>query len=200
MVTRRDWLKLTAAAGAALSVNPRALRAFENQEVMTRLIPGTNERVPLIGLGSSATFSRLASDGDTDPLKGVLSALIDGGGTVFDTAPSYGRGSAETVAGALAHELGIQDRIFWATKVNVAGRGGGSADPARARAQIEDSFDRFDVPVIDLIQVHNLGDPPTQLGIIDELKQEGRIRYTGITSTSKRRYGDLADVMRNHDV
>jgi aryl-alcohol dehydrogenase-like predicted oxidoreductase len=92
------------------------------------------------------------------------------GGTVFDTAPSYG--ASEEVAGRIAHELGITDRIFWATKVNVAGRGGGAPTrPRRAHRSRRRSEDASGP--IDLIQVHNLGDVPTQLGILKELKQRG---------------------------
>jgi aryl-alcohol dehydrogenase-like predicted oxidoreductase len=133
-------------------------------------------------------------------LREVLRTFVDGGASVFDTAPSYGGGSSEEVAGQLARELGIADEIFWATKVNVAQRGGGSADPARARQQIEDSFERFGVSTMDLIQVHNLGDVPTQLGILKELKGQGRIRYIGVTTTSERQYSQLEQVMRNEPI
>ena len=168
MLTRRDWLRSTAAAGAALSFHPHLLRALSAQEMMTRAIPSTGEQLPIVGLGSSATFSRVARGEDVSALQEVLGAFVNNGGSVFDTAPSYG--ASEEVAGSIASEMGISDRIFWATKVNVAGRGRGAADPDAARAQIERSFEFFGVPVIDLIQVHNLGDPPTQVGIIDELK------------------------------
>ena len=124
----------------------------------------------------------------------MLAALIERGATVFDTAPSYG--ASEEVAGRLARELGITNKLFWATKVNVAPRGGGAADPAAARAQIEASFRRFGVETMDLIQVHNLGDVPVQLGILKELKAAKRVRYIGVTSTSKEQYGELARVMR----
>ena len=198
MLTRRDWLRSTAAAGAALSFHPHLLRALSAQEMMTRAIPSTGEQLPIVGLGSSATFSRVARSEDVSALQEVLGAFVNNGGSVFDTAPSYG--ASEEVAGSIASEMGISDRIFWATKVNVAGRGRGAADPDAARAQIERSFEFFGVPVIDLIQVHNLGDPPTQVGIIDELKAEGRIRYTGITSTSKGQYEALAQSMRDYDL
>ena len=197
-LTRRDWLRLTAGGGAALALTPDLLASLARQEVMARAIPGTDEMLPVVGLGSSATFSRVARNEDVNAIGAVLQTFVDNGGTVFDTAPSYG--ASEQVAGDVANELGIQERIFWATKVNVAGRGGGSADPAEARAQIERSFDRFRLPVIDLIQVHNLGDPPTQLGILAEEKAAGRVRYIGITSTSERRYPDLAAVMRNEPI
>jgi aryl-alcohol dehydrogenase-like predicted oxidoreductase len=115
------------------------------------------------------------------------------GATVFDTAPSYG--SSEQVAGNIVNELGIADKVFWATKVNVAR--GGPADPSAARAQIQKSFDIVKKPKIDLIQVHNLADIPTQLGILKELKKEGKVRYIGTTSTSDRQYPELETIMRN---
>ncbi|HEU5208033.1 MAG TPA: aldo/keto reductase [Longimicrobiales bacterium] len=198
MINRREWLGLALGAGAALALDPRLLRAARaprKLKLITRPIPSTGEELPLVGLGSSATFSRVARSEDVSALREVLRTLVDNGGTVFDTAPGYG--ASEEVAGQLAHELGITDRIFWATKVNVAGRDGGSADPAAARAQIEQSFRRLHTSVIDLIQVHNLGDVPTQLAILKELKQQKRVRYIGVTSTSERQYDELESIMRN---
>jgi aryl-alcohol dehydrogenase-like predicted oxidoreductase len=138
--------------------------------------------LPLVGLGSSATFAQVARSEDYSALREVLRTMVERGGTVFDTAPSYG--ASEQVAGDIAAELGITDRIFWATKVNVAQGPGAAADPARARQQIETSFNRLRKRPIDLIQVHNLADVPTQLGILKELKGEGRIRYIGVTTTA----------------
>jgi aryl-alcohol dehydrogenase-like predicted oxidoreductase len=198
MITRRDWLRLTATAGAALSLNPRMLEALQTQEMITRAIPSSGERIPVVGLGSSATFASVARSEDVTALRDVLRALVDNGGSVFDTAPSYG--ASEEVAGGIVNDVGIKDRVFWATKVNVVGRGGGSADPAAARAQIEQSFARVQKNPIDLIQVHNLGDPPTQIGILREMKEAGRVKYIGMTSTSQERYPDLAAVMRNEPI
>ena len=197
MLTRRDCLTYTAASCATASLLPGVARA-QAGELITRTIPGTSETLPIIGLGSSATFSQLASAGDIEPLREVFRTLLDAGGSVFDTAPSYGRGSAEEVAGQVADELGITDRIFWATKVNVArGRGAGAgADAAEARAQIETSFEYLRTDSIDLIQVHNLADIPTQLGILKELKEAGRVRYIGTTTTFPGQYEQLLEIMR----
>ena len=198
MVSRRDWLRITAGASAALSLNPRILEALQSRELITRAVPSSGERLPVIGLGGANTFSETASREDFTAIRGVLQSLVDGGGTVFDTAAGYG--ASEEVSGQVAQEAGIAGRIFWATKVNVAGgRGGGrgSVDPAAVRAQIERSFTRLRIPVIDAIQVHNMGDPPTQLGVLKELKAAGRIRYLGITTTSENQYTALAHVMRN---
>ena len=197
MVTRRDALKLSLGAGLSLAM-PGALLAaspVRSTTMLIRPIPSSGQRIPVIGLGSSATFSQTARD-DAAALHEVLRTLVDQGGAVFDTAPSYG--ASEEVAGKAVQELGIADRVFWATKVNAAGRGDDAkADPAQARAQIEASFSRLGRDTIDLIQVHNLGDIPTQLGILKELKAEKRVRYIGVTSTSKPAYPRLIETMRN---
>src|SRR5690554_4719454 len=133
MLTRREYLRLSALAGVALAINPKLLLADDSpRELITRLIPGTSERLPVVGLGSSASFSRVAGEGDTDRIRAVLQALVDNGGRVFDTAPSYG--AAEEVAGKVAREAGLMERIFWATKLNVVPRGGERADLEAARA------------------------------------------------------------------
>jgi aryl-alcohol dehydrogenase-like predicted oxidoreductase len=194
-MNRRHWLGLTAGAGAALALNPRLLSALRTQELISRAVPSTGQRVPVVGLGSSATFAAAARSEDYSGLRDVLRAMAERGGTVFDTAPGYG--ASEQVAGDIAAELGITDRIFWATKVNVAMGPGAAADPAQARQQIETSFARLRKRPIDLIQVHNLGDMPTQLSILKGLKGEGRIRYIGATTTSKPQYDALERIMRS---
>lgn len=193
MIDRRQWIGMTLGAGAALALGTRLSWASAPSTLLSRPIPSSGEKIPVIGLGSSATFRSVAESEDAEGLGEVLKFMVARGATVFDTAPSYG--ASEEVAGRLARELGLTDKLFWATKVNVA-RGGGPADPAAARAQIEESFRRFGVEAIDLIQVHSLGDPPVQLGILKELKAAKRVRYIGVTSTSKPQYGELERVMR----
>jgi len=195
MLTRRDWLRLTLVAGATLLLDPKGVLA--QRRLLTKAIPATGEQLPLIGLGSSATFAQVAGTGEVAALREVFKTLIEQGGTVFDTAPGYG--SSEEVSGRIAAELGLTEKIFWATKVNVA-RQGGSADPAAARAQIETSFRRIRKAKIDLIQVHNMGDVATQLPILKELKQQGRVRYIGVTTTFEQQYPELVSTMRSEPV
>jgi aryl-alcohol dehydrogenase-like predicted oxidoreductase len=198
MIDRRDWFRLTAAAGAGFALAPY-LHALPDGALIKRAIPSSGERLPAVGLGSSATFSQVARSEDASALREVIKVMIDRGATVLDTAPSYG--ASEQVAGAIAKELGVAGKIFWATKVNVAGRGeGATADPAAALAQIEASFAKFSAPKIDLIQVHNLADVPAHLGVLKKLKKEGRVRYIGVTTTSKRQYSQLVEVMKNEPI
>ena len=147
MISRRDYLKLCLATGVTLSLKSApswaagqagAPNADRTLELITRAIPSSGERLPAVGLGSSATFAEVARSEDVAAVREVLQALVEHGGRVFDTAPSYG--ASEAVAGRIAAEVGITDKLFWATKLNVAGWGGGRADPAAARAQLETSF------------------------------------------------------------
>lgn len=198
MISRRDCLKYCALAGVASALPAGLLQAAQDQGLITRAIPKTGEKLPIVGLGSSASFRRIAGSDDTSQLSDVIKTLLDNGGTVFDTAPSYGE--SERVAGEIVQNLDATEKVFWATKVNVVPRGGSTADADAARAQIERSFDYIGKDPIDLIQVHNLRDIPTQMGILKELKEEGRVRYIGTTYTGQSRFPDLADVMRNEPI
>ncbi len=212
MVSRREWLRMTTGAGVALTVGglrPREGLAFSGgdrrtnaQGMILKAIPSSGERIPVIGLGGRWISSRASAE-ELAGHRAVLRALSDGAegaGRVFDTAAGYGGGGSEEYAGQWAEEDGFADDIFWATKVNVAGRGGGSVDSADVKAQIERSFERLRIPVIDLNQVHNMGDPPTQLGVLQEYKASGRIRHIGITTTSAGQYPALARVMRDYPI
>ncbi len=205
MLSRREWIGRTLGAGASLAFAPELLQALEaglsdgilpQGTLIQRAIPSSGEKIPVIGLGSSATFSAAARN-DVDALREVLKTMTDRGASVFDTAPSYG--ASEEVAGQIANELGITNKLFWATKVNAA-RGGQPADPAAVTAQLEQSFARYKQPKIDLIQVHNIADIPTQLAAVHKLKSEGKVRYVGTTSTSDRQYDQLATIMRNEQL
>ncbi len=191
-MNRRQWMGMALGAGATLGLGSGFAFGAAQQPLIRRPIPSSGERIPVICLGSSATFRSVAEGEDVAGLAAVFRTLVEGGGSVFDTAPSYG--ASEEVAGRLAQERGLAGKLFWATKVNVARSG--RADPSAARAQIEESFRRAGTRTIDLIQVHNLGDVPVQLGILKELKAEKRVRYVGVTSTNKEQYGELARVMR----
>lgn len=195
MMTRRDYLKLAALAGVSLAT-PRWLLAagHDARPVITRAIPGTTEHLPVVGLGSSASFSRIAGEGKREDIQALLEALAVVPNAVFDTAPSYG--AAEEVAAGIARQTGLNKKLFWATKVNVAGRGGGTADPAAAKAQIERSIAWLGKPTMDLIQVHNLGDVATQLAVLRELQAAGRIRYLGLTTTFPNQYDELEHLLR----
>ena len=136
MLTRRQYLKNSALAAAACTLPASLLHAIENGKLITRSIPKTGEKLPIVGLGSSATFRSVAQSDNADSLRDVIETLVKNGGTVLDTAPSYG--AAEEVSGRLASESGLTEDIFWATKVNVIARGssGGANEDSLVNADI----------------------------------------------------------------
>ena len=188
---RRDLLGL-GATSATLALAPRWLRANPVEQLMRRAIPSSGERLPVIGLGSSASFVQAANRGDLQGITQVLKVMLERGATVFDTAPSYG--SAEAAAGGIAKELGITDKIFWATKTEAIY---GGENPASARAQVQESMKKLGVKKLDLVQVHNLGNLQIKLSLLKELKQQGLIRYLGVTTTFPNQYADLVACMRS---
>lgn len=198
-MNRRTWLQTAlAAAGTTTLASTWAQALATSGPLLTRAIPSSGQRLPIIGLGSSATFAQVARSEDREALKNVMAKMVELGGTLFDTAPSYG--ASEEIAGKIAQDLGIAQKLFWATKLNVAPRGGGAADVTAARAQLEASFKRIGKPVIDLVQIHNMGDVQTQLPILREAKDKGRIRYLGVTTTFSNQYDSMIETMRTQKI
>ena len=185
-ISRRDMLKLSAGTGAALFLSD--VPAFaRSPSMLTRTIPSSGEAIAAVGLGSARTFNRSSSAHERASLKEVLRLFREMGGSVFDTAPTYGR--SESVSGALAQELGIENELFFATKIST---GGGRESGVR---QEETSMRLWGRDTIDLNQVHNLRGLEIHLPTIRQAKDEGRTRYVGVTISRLRQFGDLERVM-----
>lgn len=187
--SRRDVLRLGLTAGTGLALGLPALLQAQDA-LLTKPIPSSGERIPLIGIGTARRYDVASTEAELAPLRDVLRTFPTLGGNLIDTAPSYG--NAETVVGNLLAELGIRDQIFLATKVG-AGRQGREA----GIAEMERSFERLQTDRFDLLEIHNLAGTADMLPVLREWKQEGRIRYLGITTTSKNDYEELASFMRS---
>lgn len=187
-VSRREMLHISAGTGAALLVSGYTVQPQSRSPLM-RTIPSSGERIPAVGLGSARTFNVGGSAGDRAPLKEVLRLFWEAGGRFFDTAPTYGR--SENVAGALAQELGINSELFFATKIST---GGG---PEAGVEQQESSMRVWGRGTIDLNQVHNLRGVDTHLPTIRKAKVEGRTRYVGITTSTRRQFDRMERLMQS---
>jgi len=150
--------------------------------LLTRKIPSTKEVIPAIGLGTWSTFDVADHSSQKSGLSEVLEIFTHVGGKIVDCSPMYGR--AEKVAGDLMQEANARKNLFIATKVWTTGK-------QKGIDQINSSFKKFQTSVVDLLQVHNLTDVDTQIKTLQELKSEGRIRYTGITHYSTYAYPQL---------
>jgi len=186
-LTRADFLRLVGAAGVMLAVGggePAA--AAPAGRVMTRAIPKSGEALPMVGLGTWRTFDIGNDAGALKQRRDVLTLLFDAGGKVVDSSPMYGR--AEAVVGDLVAGMGRRQDAFIATKVWITGRNAGIR-------QMQSSATKLKAPVIDLMQVHNLVDVWTHLETLKNWKQEGRVRYVGVTHYTSSALSDLMEVM-----
>jgi diketogulonate reductase-like aldo/keto reductase len=174
-MTRRQATRLIGASAAGLCLPIRAARAQEKNEssaMLTRIIPSSGEKLPVIGLGTWRAFDVDLTADVRRQSEEVLSLFVKLGGRVVDSSPMYGR--AEEVIGDLTSSLGMRDKLFLATKVWTRGKESGIQSMERSMALLRTNR-------IDLMQVHNLVDVNTQLTTLREWKEQGRVRYTGIT-------------------
>jgi len=180
---RRAFIGAVAATAASVALPHLAHAA---PAPVTRTVPSTGERLPVVGLGSWITFNvgddRVAQDACAE----VMRAFFDGGGRMIDSSPMYG--SAESVVGDLVAELGLRQHVFLATKVWTSGREAGIA-------QMRRSAERMKSPVLDLIQIHNLVDWRTHLATLRDMKAKGQVRYIGITHYTTGSLPELARIL-----
>jgi aryl-alcohol dehydrogenase-like predicted oxidoreductase len=192
LFSRREVLALGAGIGAAaLGIVPA--RAATTP-VLTRPIPRTGERLPVVGLGTSIVFDIGNDAPKRAERSAVIRTLLEGGARVIDTAPSYG--TAESVVGDLLAEMKVRDKVLVATKVRAASRD-------RAVAEMQQSQRRLRTDKIDLMQIHNVGfvdrnETAAQLALLREWKDRGVFRYLGVThSQSQERANEaLTEIMR----
>lgn len=193
LFSRRDVLALGAGLGAAAALRFRPAIAAA-PSLLTRPIPRTGERLPVVGLGTAIIFDIGDDAAKRAERRQVIQTMLEGGARLIDTAPSYG--TAESVTGDLLADLKVRDRIFVATKVRVAGR-------EAAGAEMQQSLRRLRTDRIDLMQIHNVGYADravtaAQLALLREWKERGVFRYVGVThSQDQERANDaLIDLMR----
>lgn len=198
MITRRDFIAGAASAAAAALLpfgayaqSEKAASRPSSLSLIKRAIPSTGEQLPAMGIGSSGTFGVFeagAAPPDMAALREVFRLFVESGCTVVDTAPFYG--DAEDILGALIADSGVRGRLFLATKLAlVTGRDAGMA-------QFQNSLRRLKTDKIELLQVHDMRDLDTQFALARELKQQGKVKYVGLTHSSSQAQERMADAMQ----
>jgi len=187
-LSRRDFFKAGVGIGAAIFIPSTEL--FAQETLLQKKIPSSGESIPIIGLGTARRYEEVTTEAEKAPLRETIAKFKELGLKVIDSSSSYG--TAEAVVGELVEGLKIRDSLFLATKVSLRRATGRDA----GRAIIEQSFKNFRTNKIDLIAVHNLLDTQTQLATLREMKQTGRIRYDGITTSFENQYGEFEETMR----
>lgn len=186
---RRQFLAACASGavgGLALGVLPRGLANAQDKPVHTKTIPSSGEAIPVIGMGTWITFNV----GDNTELRNhrlkILQAFFDAGGKVIDSSPMYG--TSEAVLGYCLKQMPESTPEFSATKVWTRSAG---------LPQIEESLELWGLERFDLLQVHNLVDWRTHLPMLRDMKEQGRVRYIGVTTSHGRRHDELEKILRS---
>lgn len=183
-MNRRELLAAGLNVAAALAAGG-AVAATHAAGLITRKIPASGEELPVIGLGTSGPFEVGDSPTARAPLAAVLGAFFAGGGRLIDTSPMYA--SAQAVLGQLLTE-NLRPRAALATKVWTRGARSG-VEQMRHSAQL------LGTPQLYLLQVHNLLDLDTQLQTLRAWRDEGRVRYLGVTHYTVAAHAQLARVL-----
>jgi diketogulonate reductase-like aldo/keto reductase len=187
-MTRREAAKVIGGTAATLILPVSAHGKSESSTMLTRTIPSSGEKLPVIGLGTWRAFDVDLTADIRRQLEDVLSLFVRLGGRVIDSSPMYGR--AEQAIGDLTSTLGVREKLFLATKVWTRGKENGIKS-------MEQSMTLLRTNRIDLMQVHNLVDVNTQLATLREWKQQGRIRYIGITHYESGALSEIEKLMRS---
>ena len=175
MISRREFLGTSMAAGASLALTPELLHAFQTSSgtLIQRAIPSSGEMLPAISFSPR-------EEAESAVMKEILKTFLANGGKVVDVL--HGGPKGEQAGRAAANELGIQDKFFWTSTVQTAGPGGPGkpavqTDPAAVKALLEEKLATF--KKIDLVMV-GAGSDSKQIAALMELKKAGRVRYIGV--------------------
>lgn len=187
-LSRRDALRLIAGSTGVMMCDQR-MDAAPN--AITRPIPRSSERLPVIGLGTWQTFDAGSSQSKRAALEEVLQTFVALGGKVIDSSPMYG--TSEDVAGDLTAKLALRDKLFVATKVWTSGKESGIA-------QMRESMKKLRVKKLDLMQVHNLVDADAHLDTLAGWKRDGLVRYIGITHWTAGALSEVMSYMRRYEI
>ena len=205
---RRSFLAMggVAAVGGATTLGQAHETGYQHEhlpsgavvptgKLLMRKIPSSGETIPAIGLGTSGPFEVTAEEKARAPLREVLEGFFAGGASLIDTSPMYS--TAEAVLGDLLTPA-QQSRVFMATKVWTPGSGGHGE--AKGIEQMQRSMSLLKHKRIELMQVHNLVDLDVHLKTLRRWKDEGRIKYIGITHYTTSSYPDLISVIQREKI
>lgn len=201
---RRELLKLLGSSGLGLGlagsglISARALAAADSEvsasrsadDIIKRTIPSSGEQIPAVGLGTGrtmdvGTIDRLSS-AKRKELTEVVRLFHAHGARLIDTSPMYG--TAERLIGSIARDLDLGGELFMATKVWTTGR-------EQGKEQMRHSMQLLHSDPIELIQIHNMVDWRTQYKTLRQWKEEGRVRYIGVTHFHSDVHEELEQVL-----
>ncbi|HNP64598.1 MAG TPA: aldo/keto reductase [Woeseiaceae bacterium] len=184
-MTRRELVTTASALGLA----PSLVLGQKTDSIMTKKIPSTGERLPVIGLGTYQVFDAESTPVEIESRRKIVELLTSSGGSLLDTSPMYNR--SERIIGDVIASADNRDSLFLATKVWTNGKASGAS-------QMQRSAKLMRTDVIDLMQVHNLRDTANHMESIRDMQAQGKIRYSGLTHYTASAHTALVEAMQKH--
>ena len=182
-INRREFLGRSVLMSAAATM---PFNVFAQQKMLERVIPGTDETLPVVGLGAPRIFIELPEEGRDLP-KSVIQAMIDNGGRLIDT-PAFLRPDVP-VMGQLLTEMGVQNDLFLTSKITVNGKQAGID-------HLEKLLPSFNKKPMDLLLIHNMRDIDNHWSTVLDYQQSGKVRYTGVSLTRHTDFTQLESFMK----
>lgn len=178
MTSRRDFLKSSGAV-ALSSAMPALTLAHNKLEIHSRPIPGTDETLPMVGLGNAHIFQ----EGDLEASRELIELFMSYGGSYIDTLGP----SRFTVASIMqAHDL--QERLFLGTYLGTVQYDAMTAELERVRvAQGKD--------VLDLVLTYDFNEIIAEPERYLRLKEAGLTRYIGVARHKREFHEPMMQLM-----
>ena len=190
MISRRVF-NTSLLATAGLSLTGVSGLATAQGSIFRRKIPNSGVAIPAIGMGTWITFDVNMSDSGSLEHTMILDTFFEAGGTMIDSSPMYGaaqRNLGITLPLSTGHE-----KLMSATKIWIPGRDNGIQ-------QMEMAAELWGISQFDLIYVHNILDWEVHLPTLRAWQLEGKLKYTGITTSHGRRHQAVLDIMRTQKI
>ena len=178
MTDRRDFLKYAVAASFA---SCPSLSFADSGKLPTRLIPGTDEALPIVGLGNSRVFA----EGDIEASKAVLETFLAHGGAYVDVS-----GSSRFTVGKILADLDAQSVSFLGNYLS-------GQNPEQMRAEIRKLQSGQGEGPIDLSMKRDVADLAARADQFRALKEEGLLRHVGIGRPHQRFYPAMMELIRD---
>ncbi len=185
--SRREVIKLSGLGSLGVLLSQGWSLQEMQDSMLQRIIHSSQQKIPVIGLGTWRTFDVGRSREQRAQLTQVLQTIYQKGGSVIDSSPMYG--SSEKVVGELTQNSGLEKHFFYATKVWTTGEEAGID-------QMNRSFNLMQRKQLDLIQIHNLIDWQTHVKTLKKWKEMGKINYWGITHYLDSAHDELEKVIK----
>jgi aryl-alcohol dehydrogenase-like predicted oxidoreductase len=203
-LSRRDVLQTALATGIGSTLAGRLLAAdFAAGPLITKAIPSTGERIPVVGIGANR-FGNI----DVSAVRDLLRRMSELGGKMVDTAALYA-GSEERIGSALS-DMNLRSKLFLVSKMNSVGATNDpplppvstrhGADPVGGIDSFNRSLQRLQTDKIDLMMAHWLSSVDTLMPVLLDLKKQGKVRYIGITTVTPGMHSRIAGYMRKYPV